>query len=64
MVAPVYTKIAEEIKRRINKGELKPGDIITSENMLCKEFGASRMTVRKGLAVLASEGYLFYSGQG
>jgi GntR family transcriptional regulator len=59
VVAPVYTKIAEEIKRRINKGELKPGDIITSENMLCKEFGASRMTVRKGLAVLASEGYIY-----
>lgn len=59
MVLPVYTQIAERIKSKINGGELKPGDAIDSENALCKEFCASRMTVRKGLAILANEGYIY-----
>lgn len=56
---PVYIKIAEEIKNRINHAELIPGDAIASEAALCKEFGASRMTVRKSLAILANEGYIY-----
>jgi len=59
MAVPVYTRIVEEIKTKINRGELKPGDIINSENTLCKEFGVSRMTVRKGLAILINEGYIY-----
>lgn len=59
MGLPVYTQIAEEIKRKITQGELKPGDTIDSESALCKEYGVSRMTVRKGLAILANEGYIY-----
>jgi len=59
MVNPVYLQIVEDIKRKINNAELKPGDLISSETALCKEYKASRMTVRKGLAVLASEGYIY-----
>ncbi|GBF32600.1 transcriptional regulator of N-Acetylglucosamine utilization [Desulfocucumis palustris] len=59
MVSPVYLKIVEDIKRKINSTELKPGDVVSSETALCKEYGASRMTVRKGLAILANEGYIY-----
>ena len=59
MGLPIYLKIAEDIKEKANSGELKPGDAIDSENALCRAYGASRMTVRKGLAILANEGYIF-----
>lgn len=59
MVLPVYTQIVKQLKSKITSGELKPGDIIDSESTLCKEFGASRMTVRKGLAILVNEGYIY-----
>ncbi|MDT3701065.1 MAG: GntR family transcriptional regulator [Thermincola sp.] len=59
MINPVYLKIVEDIKKKINTAELKSGDAISSEAALCKEYGASRMTVRKGLAVLVNEGYIY-----
>ena len=59
MANPVYIKIVEDIKQKVNSGELKPGDTVPPETALCKEYGVSRMTVRKGLAILANEGYIF-----
>lgn len=59
MINPVYIKIVEDIKEKILNAELKPGDTISSEAALCKEYGASRMTVRKGLAILTGEGYIY-----
>ena len=59
MSDPVYIQIVEDIKKKVNSAELKPGDTVPPETALCKEYGVSRMTVRKGLAILASEGYIF-----
>jgi GntR family transcriptional regulator len=59
MINPVYITIAEDIKQKINSGHLRPSDAVPSENALCKEYGASRMTVRKGLAILAKDGYIY-----
>ncbi|HQE06479.1 MAG: GntR family transcriptional regulator [Tepidanaerobacteraceae bacterium] len=59
MGLPIYLQIVEDIKEKINSGELKPGDALYSENTLCKTYNASRMTVRKGLAILAGEGYIY-----
>ncbi|CAK7013317.1 MAG: HTH-type transcriptional repressor NagR [Eubacterium sp.] len=59
MGAPEYIKIVEAIKNKITSQELEPGDAIQSENLLCEEFNVSRMTVRKGLAVLVNEGYIY-----
>lgn len=59
MADPVYIKIVEDIKKKVNSAELKPGDTVPPEAALCKEYGVSRMTVRKGLAILANEGYIF-----
>lgn len=59
MTNPVYIRIVEDIKHKINNGSLKPGDAVPSENALCKEYEASRMTIRKGLSVLAKDGYIY-----
>ena len=59
MGSPEYLKIVEAIKGKITGGGIKPGDAIQSENLLCEEFNVSRMTVRKGLAVLVNEGYIY-----
>lgn len=59
MGSPEYLKIVDAIKNRITSEEIKPGDVIQSENLLCEEFNVSRMTVRKGLAVLVNEGYIY-----
>ncbi|MBF7096542.1 GntR family transcriptional regulator [Alkalibacter mobilis] len=59
MGSPIYLKIVEDFKERINSGEIKPGDMIKSENALCEEYSVSRMTVRKSLNVLAGEGYIY-----
>ena len=59
MKNPVYVKIVEAIRNKVNNGDLNPGDDIPSETALCKEYNTSRMTVRKGLAILMNEGYIY-----
>lgn len=59
MKNPVYMVIVEDIRQMINSGKLKPGDDIPSETALCNEYATSRMTVRKGLSILANEGYIY-----
>lgn len=58
MGLPIYLQIVADIKAKIKKGILKPGDAILSENALCEAYNASRMTVRKGLAILVNERYI------
>ncbi|MFZ7121210.1 MAG: GntR family transcriptional regulator [Eubacteriaceae bacterium] len=59
MGSPIYITIVEDMKAKINSGVIKPGDMINSENSLCEEYNVSRMTVRKSLTVLATEGYIY-----
>ena len=59
MTNPMYIKIAEDIKGKIKRGDLSSGDDLPSETSLCKVYDTSRMTVRKGLAILANEGYIY-----
>jgi len=51
--APVYTQIEQEIRRRIQSGEWKPGDRVPPESDIMKLTGASRATVSKALTNLA-----------
>lgn len=59
MKQPLYLEISEYIKNKIIIGVLKAGDQINSENELCEKFNTSRMTVRKGLAVIINENYIY-----
>jgi GntR family transcriptional regulator len=52
------TAIADELRRRVDVGELQPGDRLPSEPDLAVELGVSRPTLREALRQLAAEGWL------
>ncbi len=53
---PVYQQIADELRARIRGGTYPTGSKLPSEAELVEEFGVTRITVRRGLAVLQQEG--------
>lgn len=53
---PVFQQIADELRQRITSGAYPPGSKLPSESELVAEFGVTRLTVRRGLAVLVNEG--------
>jgi GntR family transcriptional regulator len=55
---PAYYQVADDLKGQIESGTLKPGDMIPSEFRLGAEYGISRMTVRRGLALLLESGMI------
>ncbi|MGA5764455.1 winged helix-turn-helix domain-containing protein [Nonomuraea bangladeshensis] len=55
---PRWQQIASAIRKRIEKGEYRPGRLV-SENALMQEFGVARNTARKAVASLREKGYLY-----
>jgi len=55
---PIYEQIRHAIQNLIKNGDLKPGDIIPSENKLAEMYGISRMTARNAIKELAREGFV------
>lgn len=53
-----YERIRGIILERILHGDLRQGELLPSENELAKEFGVTRVTVRKALSTLEDERYL------
>jgi GntR family transcriptional regulator len=53
---PAYKRIQFAIRKRIESGHLKPGDVVDSERELAKAHKVSLMTARHALADLAREG--------
>src|SRR5881409_4311297 len=53
---PAYKRIQSVIWKRIETGQLKPGDIVDSERELARIHGVSLMTARHALAALEREG--------
>jgi len=58
-----YADLADDLRRRIASGELRPGRLLPSEAQLATENDVSRVTVRKALALLRDAG-LVASRQG
>lgn len=56
---PLYKTIARDLKGEIRLGRLAPGQMLYSENKLAKRYSTSRMTIRKSLALLEDEGYIY-----
>ena len=52
----VFRQLADLLRRRIESGELGPGDPLPSELRLVQEYGISRTTVRQAIAQLRTEG--------
>lgn len=55
---PQYRKLYEQLRKHINTGIYKKGDILPSENELCNVNQVTRPTVRKALDLLANEGFI------
>src|ERR1700752_1822072 len=53
---PAYRRIQGTIVKRLELGQLKPGDIVDSERELAKIHGVSLMTARHALTMLEREG--------
>ena len=56
---PFYAQIEESLRDQIESGELPPLSRVPSEFELAARFSVSRMTARKSVDRLVSEGYLF-----
>lgn len=55
---PLYVQIAESLLDRIETGELRPGDRLPPERDLSDMLEVNRLTVRRALKVLESQGLL------
>ena len=54
---PKYQEISKEIIRKIESGELRPGDKVPSENELIKTYEISNTTARKSLLEVEIKGW-------
>src|SRR3954454_22175110 len=52
----VYRQIADHLRSAIEAHELAPGAQLPSENSLVGDYGVSRVTARRALAVLVTDG--------
>ncbi|MBX3255337.1 MAG: GntR family transcriptional regulator [Chitinophagaceae bacterium] len=55
---PLYKKLIEDLKKLMEEGKFKQGDLLPSENELCKSYNTTRPTVRQALAGLTNMGYI------
>ena len=55
---PLYQQLITIIKRSIDSGTLKEGDMLPAEMELCEKFGVSRSTVRQAFSALEQEGII------
>lgn len=59
LLTPLYEQLAGILRNQIRSGELKPGDATPTEKELVEKYGASRITVRQAMLMLAREGLVF-----
>lgn len=55
---PQYRRLYEVLRKHIFDGVYKEGDLLPSENELCRLYGMTRPTVRQSLSTLAIDGYI------
>ncbi|MFB9677848.1 GntR family transcriptional regulator [Streptosporangium vulgare] len=56
---PVYQRIAADIRRQIQAGELRPNRRVPSEKELMEKHGVAKATVRQAMAFLRDQGWVF-----
>ena len=62
---PLYQVVETHLRKKINSGELIPGDLIPSEPKLADQLNVSQGTVRKAIDNLVWQGLLFrHQGKG
>lgn len=55
---PLYYQLYSVLKERIVDGTYQVGETLPSENEMIREFGVSRITVRRALSDLENDGYI------
>lgn len=55
---PLYKVLIANLKKQIDNGFYKKGDLLPSENDLCKQYDTTRPTVRHALGELKRMGYI------
>lgn len=55
---PKYARVVTELRRRIEDGTYRPGDMLPSEAQLVREFGVGRTTVVRALQILQHDGWI------
>jgi GntR family transcriptional regulator/GntR family frlABCD operon transcriptional regulator len=55
---PQYKRLYELVRKHIDNGVYKVGDLLPSENELCRLHGLTRPTVRLALMALVNDGYI------
>ncbi|WP_433466922.1 GntR family transcriptional regulator [Spirillospora sp. CA-128828] len=58
MTQPAYLRIADNLRQRIVKGTLAPGDRVPSRHELAREHGVSDRVAVEAVRLLVAEGYL------
>ncbi len=58
-VVPLYYQIQQGLREQIRSSELKPGELMPSEQEIAARLGVSRMTARQALKSLCSRGLAF-----
>lgn len=55
---PAYLRVADDLRTKIERGELPVGDVIPSTTQLCTTYGVSATVARAAVAELRNEGLL------
>ena len=58
-MATKYQEVADTVRKRIENGTYKVGELIPDQTTLAAEFKVNRLTVKKALDGLASEGLIY-----
>lgn len=54
--APLYLQVAEILRQKIARGELKEGQLLPTINTLSEQFKVARITIRQAVKILEEEG--------
>jgi GntR family transcriptional regulator/GntR family frlABCD operon transcriptional regulator len=57
-LSPLYKKVTDDLRAQIEKGIYQKGELLPSENDLCKTYSTTRVTVRQALSGLTNLGYI------
>lgn len=60
---PAYRAVSDDLRQRIVRGEVQPGDAIPTEGDLSTSYGVHRSTIREGLRQLEQDGLLRREGK-
>ena len=54
-MAPKYSLVADTLRQEIASGRYSEGQMLPTEQLLCRRFQSSRQTIRRALSILEEE---------